>query len=294
MKHAASNLVTVLVLTLLFTPALQAAAKKRKPSRSFDTDQADTVASRTKPMTVWQARRTVLTGLKTFMPRSEFNWGAGNDVKMHPESIRVSAGSIECAADVSDWGFGTKLNLHTESCEADLKSMGTLGVKRFRHQYELTENGKRGLKGLLGTLAWATDDEAQAVADAVNRLRAAARGQDGEFLESDWPEFQREAAAWRALAVKPAISEDVRRHRLLAENAVKESHFDSAVEEYEAGLEIDPVWPEGHFNAALLCAEQGYYSEAMHHMRAYLELTPEAPDAQQARDQVVIWEAKLR
>jgi hypothetical protein len=32
----------------------------------------------------------------------------------------------------------------------------------------------------------------------------------------------------------------------------------------------------------------------MHHMRAYLELTPEAPDAQQARDQLVIWEAKLR
>jgi hypothetical protein len=28
-------------------------------------------------------------------------------------------------------------------------------------------------------------------------------------------------------------------------------------------------------------------------MRAYLELTPEVPDAQQARDQLVIWEAKL-
>ena len=87
---------------------------------------------------------------------------------------------------------------------------------------------------------------------------------------------------------------NVRKYRLLAENAVKENRFDSAVEEYEAGLEINPTWPEGHFNAALLYAELGYYPEAMHHMRAYLELTPEAPDAQQARDQVVIWEAKLR
>ena len=46
-------------------------------------------------------------------------------------------------------------------------------------------------------------------------------------------------------------------------------------------------------NAALLCAELGYYSEALHHMRAYLELVPDAPDAQQARDHMVIWEAKL-
>jgi hypothetical protein len=28
-------------------------------------------------------------------------------------------------------------------------------------------------------------------------------------------------------------------------------------------------------------------------MRAYVELVPEAPDASQARDQMVIWEAEL-
>lgn len=293
MQHAARTLITILVFILLFTPALQS-AERRKPSRSSETDQANTDEPQAKLMTVWQARRAVLTGLRTFMPRNEFNWGAGYDVKMHPGSVRISAGSIECAADVSEWGFGTKLNLHTESCEADLKSIGMLGVKKFRHQYGLTENGRRSLKGLLGTLAWASSDEAQEFADAINRLRSSARGQDQEFLEADWPEFQQKAAAWRALDMKPTISEDVRRHRLLAENSVRESHFESAVEEYEAGLDINPTWPEGHFNAALLCAELGYYSEAMHHMRAYLELTPEAPDAQQARDQVTIWEAKLK
>jgi len=149
-------------------------------------------------------------------------------------------------------------------------------------------------QGGIRFLWWADADDAEAFADAVNRLRAAARDQGRESLEAVWPEFQQKAAAWRALAEKPAISEDVRKYRLLAENAVKENRFDSAVEEYEAGLEINPTWPEGHFNAALLYAELGYYPEAMHHMRAYLELTPEAPDAQQARDQVVIWEAKLR
>jgi tetratricopeptide (TPR) repeat protein len=147
---------------------------------------------------------------------------------------------------------------------------------------------------LLGTIAWPSPGEAQAFATAVNRLRSAARGEDQEVQAGSWLVFQQQAAAWRALAVKPAISEEVRRHRLLAEHSVNEKQFDAAVEEYEAGLEIDPTWPEGHFNSALLCAELGYYSEALHHMRAYLELVPEAQDAQSARDQMIIWEADLR
>jgi tetratricopeptide (TPR) repeat protein len=126
------------------------------------------------------------------------------------------------------------------------------------------------------------------------RLSASALGKDQDLLEADWHEFQPKASAWRALPVKPAISEEVRQHRLLAEHAVAEKQFDDAVEEYEAGLEINPTWPEGHFNAALLCAELRYYSEAIHHMRAYLELAPDAPDAQQARDQMIIWEAESK
>jgi len=139
-----------------------------------------------------------------------------------------------------------------------------------------------------------TPGEVQALTDALNRLRSAARGEDQETQGDAWREFQQKAAAWRALPVKPAISEEVRQHRLLAEHAVDEKKFIDAVEEYEAGLEINPTWPEGHFNAALLCAEIKYYSEAIHHMRAYLELVPDAPDAQAVRDQMIIWDAELK
>lgn len=45
---------------------------------------------------------------------------------------------------------------------------------------------------------------------------------------------------------------------------------------------------------ALLYAELKYYSEAIHHMRAYLELVPDASDAQQARDQIILWQAELK
>ena len=278
----------------------QAVAKQKKDRGSSQAEQA--VVPPTKPMTVWQARKAVITGLKADLSKTAWARDHGFNLTIHPESVRVNAGSIEWTADMSYWATQSSFASHSGSCAIDLRKVGPLeAVKVRRDQHEVLQNGNNlafscanmgeyyeKAIGLLGT-----SSEAQALAEALNRLRSAARGEDQESRGDAWREFQQKAAAWRALAEKPAISEEVRRHRVLAENAVKENRFDSAVEEYEAGLEITPTWPEGHFNAALLCAEMGYYSEAMHHMHAYLELVPEAPDAQQARDQVVIWEAKL-
>jgi tetratricopeptide (TPR) repeat protein len=109
-----------------------------------------------------------------------------------------------------------------------------------------------------------------------------------------WADFQQKAAAWRALPVKPAISEEVRLERVQAENAVKEKRLAAAVEHYQAGLKMDPAWPEGHFNAGLIYAELGEYDKAVWHMRAYVELVPDAPDARGARDQIAIWKDKER
>ncbi len=297
--------VAAILLVVLAGSASRSAAQrwaKHKP------DQAQAAAPETNSMTVWQARRAVITGLKTVLSSVEtwhnaFGDKTGYNVNMRTQTIEVSAGRIECAADVTYWDHMTE----PLACAIDLRSVGILGVDPGRHPccYWLTENGRRSRdtnlgrpagysSELLGTIAWATPGEAQAFASAVNRLRSAARGEDQGFLEADWREFQQKAAAWRALAVKPAISEDVRKRRLLAENAVAEKRFGEAVEQYEAGLEIDPTWPEGHFNSALLSAELGYYSEATYHMRAYLELVPQAPDAQSARDQIVIWQDKVK
>jgi hypothetical protein len=109
-----------------------------------------------------------------------------------------------------------------------------------------------------------------------------------------WAEFQQKAAAWRALPVKPALSEDVRRERVQAENAFREKHLKSAADHYESGLKINPLWPEGHFNAGFIDAELEDYDRAIWHMRAYVELVPNAPDAQDVRDQVSIWQGKLQ
>jgi len=106
--------------------------------------------------------------------------------------------------------------------------------------------------------------------------------------------FTERAAAWRALATKPPIPEEVRAQRLVAEDSFKASKPDEALAHYENGIELYPVWPEGNFNAALIAGDLGYYDAAIEHMQAYLELVPEAADAQAARDKILIWQTKAK
>ena len=111
---------------------------------------------------------------------------------------------------------------------------------------------------------------------------------------SSFADFQVKAKAWRALKTKPELPPDVRRYRLLAEDAIKHREFEKAVQYYEQGLEIDPLWPQGQYNVALLYGEMKEYRDAELHMKRYLELVPDAPDAQAARDQMMIWQSRMK
>jgi tetratricopeptide (TPR) repeat protein len=99
-------------------------------------------------------------------------------------------------------------------------------------------------------------------------------------------DFHQQAAAWRALATKPALAEGVRILRLAAEDAIKRQKPDEALNDFELGVQADPTWAQGWFNAALLAGELGFYFDATAHMQNYLELPPDAPDAQSARGQI--------
>jgi len=112
--------------------------------------------------------------------------------------------------------------------------------------------------------------------------------------EQDFEDFRSNVSSWRALATKPELPEEVRKHKVLAENALQEKDIDKALSEYKVGLEMYPPWPEGQFNAALLCEEKKLYEWAIHYMKRYLELAPDAPDARAARDKITIWEDKAR
>ena len=80
----------------------------------------------------------------------------------------------------------------------------------------------------------------------------------------------------------------------MAEDAIKNQKPEKALTYYEQALDEYSTWPEGWFNAALVAGELGLYSDATDYMQNYLELVPDAKDAQSARDQLEIWKMKAR
>jgi tetratricopeptide (TPR) repeat protein len=133
---------------------------------------------------------------------------------------------------------------------------------------------------------WSEETASQEFADAFNRLLYAAY-QDEEYVA-----FSAAARAWRENPAKPSLSREADRHRILAENAFQEKNLDSAIEHYESALEIQPMWPEGWFNLALIYSELKNYADATDRMKHYLELVPDAPDTNDARTEMIIWEDK--
>jgi tetratricopeptide (TPR) repeat protein len=107
-------------------------------------------------------------------------------------------------------------------------------------------------------------------------------------------EFADKARKYREMPVKPPLPEGAQRSRIMAEDAINNKEFEKAAEYYEQGLEIEPLWPEGQFNAALLYGELKDYENAALHMKHYLELVPNARDAREAREKMYLWEGKAR
>ena len=144
---------------------------------------------------------------------------------------------------------------------------------------------------------WSSHVSKSDVEEAANALRllAVEAQRESDALDAaEFEAFRSRAKAWRELQAKPEIPEAVRGRSLIAENAIKEKDFAKASEQYEAALKEYPTWPQGQFNLAYISGETKAYRTAMLHMKCYLELVPDAPDAQAARDKMIIWQDKIR
>ena len=129
---------------------------------------------------------------------------------------------------------------------------------------------------------------------ALDFLAANAQQEATSRDAQELAQFLPRAQAWREAATKPAMPEEAHEHQVLAEFAFKEKNVDKAVNEYTSALSIFPTWPEGQYNLATLAGEQKLYAVAILHMKEYLELSPESPDAQAAKDSIIIWKDKLQ
>jgi tetratricopeptide (TPR) repeat protein len=266
MKRAVRNLATVVAFLFLLIPALEAA------------DQAKTNTTSAPSMTLWQARRAVVAGLSA----------RGYRLLVDPRSFRFTLDDFEFDAVV--------YKKHQQHYKVDLRTLEPVFAQRrglgWGNEHVLRNQAGRDLAYPLSEKGfWEGDPAAAAgsLAAALNCLRAFAGKASDPFRT-----FTQQAAAWRALPSKPPIPEKVREQRLLAENAFREKQLEEALIHYETGLEIYPTWPQGYFNAALIAAELGFYAQAVEHMRAYLELVPDAADAQSARDQIDLWQFKAK
>jgi len=136
---------------------------------------------------------------------------------------------------------------------------------------------------------WETPDkgEAVSVADALYVLKRHAEG----YKEDD-DKFADEARRYREMPEKPALPEETKKYRVMAEDAFNNKEFEKALNYYLKGLAIDPLWPDGQFNAAIIAGDLHVYDVAASHMRRYLELKPEAPDAKAAKEKLYLWEGK--
>jgi tetratricopeptide (TPR) repeat protein len=136
--------------------------------------------------------------------------------------------------------------------------------------------------------------DAKEFKSALDFLSAAARNEFEAKATLEFAQFQVAAKSWRETAVKPPMPDAAHDHQVLAEYAFKEKDTDKAINEYTAALGIYPYWPEGQFNLATLAGEKKLYAVAVFHMKEYLELVPDSPDAQAAKDSVIIWRDKLQ
>lgn len=140
---------------------------------------------------------------------------------------------------------------------------------------------------------WKSKEDVLHFLDAVQAMKYYASRLSVVDDAAAFAEFQKQANAWRVLRVKPPLSERAQEFRVLAEDALRNKDFDKAADYYEQGLIISPLWPQAQFNAAVLYGELQIYPQAMLHMKRYLELSPDASDAQSAREQMIIWQSRL-
>jgi tetratricopeptide (TPR) repeat protein len=271
---APAILVGICLLILPCLASAQRLVKKREPAAAAAPASEASSDAAASPMTLWRARNAVAAGFQSCPLATVDN----------PSSFKFAFDSFQFSAKIIV-PFGHK-DYRDQKVELnDLPQV--FSKKGFGGLYRVKDEAGKDLPEPFDHLMWYDAGTAELFANALNHLRDMT-GAQGMALRN----LPQAADAWRALPQKPPVPEEVRGQRLLAETAFKERKLEKALYHYERGLELYPVWPEGRFNAALVAAELHSYGVAVEHMRAYLELVPDAPDAQSARDQVVIWQDK--
>jgi tetratricopeptide (TPR) repeat protein len=170
---------------------------------------------------------------------------------------------------------------------------------RFRELPDLTvkRSGKLSFVELgrepEAQVAWDATETARRFVDAALALKYLQSAQPLATDNEAFAAFREKAAEWREMRPKPPFPEGAVRYRMLAEEAARNNDFDGAASFYEQALAIHPLWPEGQLAVADLYGNAGMFAKAVAHMKRYLELLPNGPEAPFARTRMQGWEAGI-
>lgn len=107
--------------------------------------------------------------------------------------------------------------------------------------------------------------------------------------------FEEKATEYRALHVKPAISEEQREYIVQANLYTQQRNYNKAIELYQKVCQINSfAYPAAYSNLALLFANISDYQSAIYYMKLYLMLEPDASDARASQDKIYEWKLMLQ
>jgi tetratricopeptide (TPR) repeat protein len=103
--------------------------------------------------------------------------------------------------------------------------------------------------------------------------------------------FNTTAEQYHSLTVKPELTEEQRKYFIQANKLAESGDFFQSIEFYEKGITLNPIsYPAAYYNLALIAEMTNSYPYAVHCMKKYLMLVPNAPDAGDAQDKIYGWE----
>jgi tetratricopeptide (TPR) repeat protein len=115
-----------------------------------------------------------------------------------------------------------------------------------------------------------------------------------KYDEDKLAAFKETADQYRALKVKPPVSEEQRKFIVQASAFTEQKDYTRAIDRFKKAIEIDPTsYPAAYYNMALLYAQERRFKLAIECMNKYLLLEPEAKDARSAQDKIYEWEGML-
>ncbi|MBE0711393.1 MAG: tetratricopeptide repeat protein, partial [Candidatus Aminicenantes bacterium] len=160
----------------------------------------------------------------------------------------------------------------------------------------MRQNAKKTLGQALQGYIQATLDKAKASESAGRFLEALAGYAEAmKIVDEAAAESirQRVASLLKDNPYLAELPEEARKYALRGDVLIKEGGLADALAEYRTALGIAPFNAQLHFNTALIRGQLKDYRGAIKSMTIYLQLSPDAPNARAAKDEIYKWEFSL-